>query len=53
MVKAEVQAAVAVATGSPLAVQVFTAMFLIGLGVAYFRFLGSKKPNGTPRTGKS
>ena len=51
--KAEVQAAVAVATGSPLVVQVLTVAFLMGLGVAYFRFLGSRKFNGTPRTGKS
>ena len=44
MVKSEVQAAVAVATGSPLAVQSVALLVLLGLGFAYFRFLGGKKP---------
>ncbi|WP_354349983.1 hypothetical protein [Pseudarthrobacter sp. PvP090] len=51
--KSQVQAAVAVATGSPLAVQAITVVFLLGLGYAYFRFLGSKKVSGSPGTGKS
>ncbi|WP_018773503.1 MULTISPECIES: hypothetical protein [unclassified Arthrobacter] len=53
MVKSEVQAAVAVATGSPLAVQAITVLVLLGMGFAYFRFIGSKKVTGVPRTGKS
>ena len=48
MVKSEVQAAVAVATGSPLAVQAITVLVLLGLGFAYFRFIGSKKVTGVP-----
>ncbi len=46
MVKSEVQAAVAVATGSPLAVQAITVLILLGLGFAYFRFIGSKRVTG-------
>jgi hypothetical protein len=51
--KSQVQAAVAVATGSPLAVQAATVVFLLALGYAYFRFLGSKKVDGSLGTGKS
>ena len=49
MVKSKVQAAVAVATGSPLAVQAITVLVLLGMGFAYFRFIGSKKVAGVPR----
>ncbi|MDQ0677294.1 hypothetical protein QFZ30_000676 [Arthrobacter pascens] len=37
-----VQTAVAVATGSPLAVQLLTVLLLIVAGLAYSRVLGSK-----------
>jgi hypothetical protein len=42
-----------VASGSPLIVQALTVLILLGLGVAYFRFLGSKRISGAARTGKS
>ena len=42
MVKSEVKAAVAVATGSPLGIQLITVLILLGAGLAYFRFLGGK-----------
>ena len=38
----EVKAAVAVATGSPLGIQLITVLILLGAGLAYFRFLGGK-----------
>lgn len=53
VMNSQVQAAVAVATGSPLAVQVITVLFLLGLGYAYFRFIGAKKVSGAPGAGKS
>ena len=37
-----IDAVVATATGSPLYVQFLTVLVLIGAGIAYFRFLGSK-----------
>jgi predicted tellurium resistance membrane protein TerC len=52
MVKPEVQAAVAVATGSPLVVQLLVALGLLGIGLAYFRFLGGKSHSVTVKTGK-
>ncbi|WP_326965492.1 hypothetical protein [Arthrobacter sp. CG_A4] len=42
IVTAEIHAAVASVTGSPLSVQVITVMILLGLGFVYFRFLGGK-----------
>ena len=53
VMRSQVQAAVAVATGSPLAVQAITVLLLLALGFAYFWFLGSKKASGLPRTSKS
>jgi hypothetical protein len=44
---------VAVATGSPLAVQAITVLVLLGLGFVYFRFISTKKATGLPRTRKS
>jgi hypothetical protein len=52
MVKSEVQAAVAVATGSPLGVQLITVLILLGAGLAYFRFLAGRSPIGSARAGK-
>jgi hypothetical protein len=43
IMKSEVQAVVAAATGSPLVVQLITVLILLGVGFAYFRFLGSKR----------
>ncbi|MET3204612.1 UNVERIFIED_ORG: hypothetical protein ABIB21_001401 [Arthrobacter sp. UYEF13] len=37
-----IDAVVATATGSPLYVQFLTVLVLIGAGIAYFRFLGSR-----------
>jgi hypothetical protein len=44
MMKSEIQAAVAVATGSPLVVQLVTVLILLGVGFFYFRFLAGKTP---------
>lgn len=52
VMKAEVQAAVAVATGSPLAVQALTVLILLGSGFVYFRFLGGQKLSRTAGPGK-
>jgi len=52
MVKSEVQAAVAVATGSPLVVQLLVVMGLLGVGLAYFRFLGGKSHSVSVKAGK-
>ncbi|WP_167467914.1 hypothetical protein [Arthrobacter oryzae] len=51
-VKPEIQAAVAVATGSPLGVQLITVLILLGAGLAYFRFLGGKSQNSPVKAGK-
>ncbi|WP_432244740.1 hypothetical protein ACRB8A_11505 [Arthrobacter sp. G.S.26] len=53
VIEAKVQAVVAAATGSPVGVQAAVVVFLLGLGYAYFRFLGSKRVMGTPKPGKS
>jgi hypothetical protein len=52
MVKSEVQAAVAVATGSPLGIQLITVLILLGAGLAYFRFLGGKTIVRPAKAGK-
>ena len=52
MVKSEVQAAVAVATGSPLGIQLITVLILLGAGLAYFRFLGGKTIASPAKAGK-
>jgi hypothetical protein len=44
VMKSEIQAAVAVATGSPLVVQMITVFLLLGAGFFYFRFLAGKTP---------
>ena len=51
VVQAQVQAAVAVATGSPLAVQVLTVLVLLAAGFAYFRFLGGKSSSVSTKAG--
>jgi hypothetical protein len=48
----QVQAAVAVATGSPLVVQLITVFILLGAGVFYFRFLAGKTPSYAARASK-
>ncbi|MET3919897.1 hypothetical protein ABIB26_000817 [Arthrobacter sp. UYEF20] len=45
VMKSEIQAAVAVATGSPLVVQLITVLILLGAGLLYFRFLAGKSPS--------
>ena len=52
IMKSQVQAAVAVATGSPLAVQMITILILLAAGFAYFRFVGSKSRHPAGRAGK-
>ncbi|MDZ4091188.1 MAG: hypothetical protein U1D68_08285 [Arthrobacter sp.] len=42
----------ATATGSPLSVQVITVLILLGLGLAYFKFLGGKSRGLSARAGK-
>ncbi|WP_260982369.1 hypothetical protein [Arthrobacter sp. U41] len=42
----------ATATGSPLSVQIVTVLILLGLGFAYFRFLGGKSRGLAARAGK-
>lgn len=53
VVQSDVRAAMAVATGSPMAVQAATVLFLLALGFAYFRFLGTRKIGRSPNAGKS
>ncbi|HSL36941.1 MAG TPA: hypothetical protein VK883_08935 [Arthrobacter sp.] len=48
----QIQAAVAVATGSPLAVQLITVLILLAAGFAYFRFLGGKSASFASRAGE-
>jgi hypothetical protein len=50
--QAQIQAAVAVATGSPLAVQVITVLILLAAGLAYFRFLGGKSASFASKAGE-
>ncbi|WP_427130779.1 hypothetical protein [Pseudarthrobacter sp. S9] len=52
MVKTQIQAAVAVATGSPLAVQVLVVLGLLAAGFAYFRFLDGKTHRTSAKAGK-
>jgi hypothetical protein len=52
VVQAQIQAAVAVATGSPLVVQVATVLVLLGAGLAYFRFLGGRSYRLASKAGK-
>jgi hypothetical protein len=48
----EIQATVAVATGSPPAVQLSTVLGLLATGFAYFRFLSGKRPRVSAKAGK-
>jgi len=49
----EIQAAaVAIATGSPLGVQILTVLILLAAGFGYFRFLGAKSGTASARNGK-
>jgi hypothetical protein len=50
--KTQVQAAVAVATGSPLGVQLVTVLVLLTAGLLYFRFLAGKAPGYTAKASK-
>lgn len=52
MMKSEIQAAVAVATGSPLVVQLITVMILLAAGLLYFRFLAGKSPSIAAKASK-
>jgi hypothetical protein len=50
--QAQIQAAVAVATGSPLVVQLITVVILLGAGFAYFRFLDGRSHRVAAKAGK-
>ncbi|MDQ0865781.1 hypothetical protein QF036_003362 [Arthrobacter globiformis] len=48
----QIQAAVAVATGSPFIVQLMTVLALVAAGVAYFRFMGARSLRTPSRSRK-
>ncbi|WP_157360877.1 hypothetical protein [Arthrobacter sp. EPSL27] len=52
MGQTQIQSAVAVATGSSVAVQALTVLVLLAAGYAYFRFLGGRAPGVASRTRK-
>lgn len=49
---AVVEAAVGAVSGTPFAVKALVVVFLLGLGIAYFRFLGARDVSGSPKPGK-